>query len=72
GGAGGAGGAGGGTGGTGGRPDPDVVCDVGLCEVAGPPKDDCKLFLALCLAATNGVDWDECIAGALLIFCNEL
>jgi hypothetical protein len=62
----------GGTGGTGGQPDPDIVCDVGLCEVAGTPKDDCKMFLAECLLAVDRRNWDECLAGALLIFCNEV
>jgi hypothetical protein len=70
-GAGGTGGNGGtgGTGGAGGAPDPDVVCNEGLCASEGQPKDDCKLYLAECLANNPALQDEECVAGVQLIFC---
>ena len=32
-------------------------------------KDDCKLYLAECLANNPGLQDEECVAGVQLIFC---
>jgi hypothetical protein len=59
----------GGTGGTGGAPDPDRLCNEGLCADPGEAKDTCKVLVATCIERDLNVD--ECIAGVLLLVCNE-
>jgi hypothetical protein len=59
----------GGTGGTGGAPDPDLVCNEGLCADPGEAKEDCKVLVATCIERDLNVD--ECIAGVLLLVCKE-
>jgi hypothetical protein len=58
---------GGGTGGTGGAPDPDLLCNEGLCADPGEVKDTCKVLVAICIERDLNVD--ECIAGVLLLVC---
>jgi hypothetical protein len=72
GGTGGTGGIGGtgGTGGTGEPPDPDLVCNRGLCEVQGDPKEKCEFALTVCIANNPEVNWEDCVGAVLLIFCN--
>ena len=50
-------------------PDPVEVCDEGLCADAGAARDACEDALKLCLANNPEANWDECVAGALLLFC---
>ena len=36
----------------------------------GAPKDNCKAALTECIANNPEINWDDCVGGVLLIFCN--
>jgi hypothetical protein len=53
-------------------PNPVEVCDEGLCATDADRRALCEDALALCLANTAEVNWEECVAGALLLFCEVI
>ena len=63
-----------------GEPDPEPgeppasgeVCDEGLCAEAGDARDGCEDALALCVAENPDENWDECVIGVQLIYCEVL
>jgi hypothetical protein len=53
-------------------PDPVEVCDEGLCADPGAARDACEDALALCLANTAEANWEECVIGVQLLFCEVI
>jgi len=54
------------------EPDPAEVCDEGLCAEPGVWRDECEEALKLCLANNPEENWDECIIGVQLLFCEVI
>jgi hypothetical protein len=53
------------------EPDPEV-CNEGLCVDNEAARDDCEEALALCLANTVEANWEECVIGVQLLFCEVI
>jgi hypothetical protein len=54
------------------EPDPAEVCNEGLCVENEEARDDCEEALALCLANTVEANWEECVIGVQLLFCEVI
>jgi hypothetical protein len=53
-------------------PNPAEVCNEGLCVENEAARDACEAAVALCLANTAEVNWEECVFGARLLFCEVI
>jgi len=63
-----------------GEPDPEPgeppasgeVCDEGLCAEPGVPRERCEAAFVLCIENTPEANWEECVVGAPLLFCEVI
>jgi hypothetical protein len=61
----------GGTAGSGGTPDPDFICDTGICTTDPDRYDLCAELVLYCVAEEPETSWDECFAFARGIICDD-
>jgi hypothetical protein len=53
------------------EPDPNVICDTGLC-MTDPERDDtCQGLVGYCIAEEPQGNWEECFVFARTFICGE-